>query len=284
MASSNIGNYFEDFAIDQVFEHQLSKTIFESDNNFEIINNDLVNNTSIISSGESEFDEKFGNVLIGTDYHLNDRNVFTLSGSFAYEVEDQWAKSNYNAFETISSISDQWLREEQTEATNPKVRYELQYKSDFKRHKDQTLLFSALGRYFRKDQSSQFSDTTIVGDFPDVEQESRTDYKLEEYTFKLDYTHPFLEKYTIETGAQYAINNVSNDFAVRDFVEGEWVNNVNYTNIFDLDQNVFALYTTGAFEGEKWGLKMGLRLENTQIYTLLENTNESSAQNYTNVL
>ncbi len=247
------------------------------------INKDLVNHTTINSNGESEFDEKFGNILIGTDYHLNDRNVLTLSGSYAYEIEDQWAQTNFDAFDASNSITDQWHRDEKTEATNPKIRYELQYKSDFKRHKDQTLLFSALGRYFGKDQSSVFNNTTIIGDLPDEEQESRTDYKLEEYTFKLDYTHPFLEKYTLETGTQYAINNVSNDFAVRDFIDGEWVNNTNFTNIFALDQNVLALYTTGAYEGEKWGIKIGLRLESTQINTLLETTNESSKQDYTNV-
>ena len=249
----------------------------------ESINRDLVNNTSINSNGESEFDEKFGNFLLGTDYHLNDRNVFTLSGSYAFEVEDQWAKTIFDALDASNTITDQWLRDETTEATNPKVRYELQYKSDFKRHEDQTLLFSALGRYFRKDQTSEFDDTTIIGDLSDEIQESRTDYKLEEYTFKLDYTHPFLEKYTLETGAQYEINNVSNDFAVSDLVDGEWVNNTNYTNIFDLDQNVLAFYTTAAFEGEKWGIKMGLRLENTQINTLLETTSESNKQDYTNL-
>jgi len=33
MSLDSIGNYFEDFYEGQVFEHQLSKTIFESDNN-----------------------------------------------------------------------------------------------------------------------------------------------------------------------------------------------------------------------------------------------------------
>lgn len=33
MSESSIGNYFEDFSVGQVFEHSLSKTIFESDNN-----------------------------------------------------------------------------------------------------------------------------------------------------------------------------------------------------------------------------------------------------------
>ena len=239
------------------------------------INKDLFNNSTITSNGESEFDEKFGNILIGTDYHLNDRNVITLSGSYAYEVEDQWAKTNFDASDASNSITDRWLRDEKTEATNPKIRYELQYKSDFKRHKEQTLLFSALGRYFRKDQSSEFDNMTSIGDIEDFQQQSRTDYKLEEYTFKLDYTHPFLENYTLETGAQFAINNVSNDFAVTDFDD-------DLANIFDLDQNVLAVYTTGAYEGDKWGIKLGLRVENTDINTLLETTNESSTQNYTN--
>lgn len=34
MNTSNLGNYFEEFEIGSVFEHTLSKTIFESDNNF----------------------------------------------------------------------------------------------------------------------------------------------------------------------------------------------------------------------------------------------------------
>ncbi len=249
----------------------------------ESINKDLINNSTINSKGESEFDEKFGNILIGTDYHLNDRNVITLSGSYAYEVEDQWALTNYDKSDATNTITDSWTRDEKTEASNPKIRYELQYKTDFKRHKEQTLLFSALGRYFRKDQSSEFDDITSFGNIEDSNQESRTDYILEEYTFKLDYTHPFLETYTLETGAQYAINNVSNDFAVTDFIDGDWVNNPDLTNIFDLDQSVLALYTTGAYEGEKWGIKIGLRLESTQINTVLETTNESNKQNYSDV-
>lgn len=34
MKASNIGNYFEDFKEGEIINHQLSKTIFESDNNF----------------------------------------------------------------------------------------------------------------------------------------------------------------------------------------------------------------------------------------------------------
>lgn len=250
---------------------------------FETINSDLIDDITITNFGDSEFDEKFGNILIGADYYINDRNVITLSGSYAYEVEDQTAFSEFYQTDASNTITDQWNRNENTEATNPKIRYELQYKSDFERHEDQSLLFSVLGNYFRKDQTSQFDNTTTLGDMESFKQESRTDYKLEDYTFKLDYTHPFLEDYTIEAGSQYTLNKVSNDYAVSDFIGGIWVEDPSLTNIFDLNQNVFALYTTAAYEANKWGFKLGLRLENTKLNTLLETTNQSDDQNYTNL-
>lgn len=34
MKASNLGNYYEDFIVGSIIEHSLSKTVFESDNNF----------------------------------------------------------------------------------------------------------------------------------------------------------------------------------------------------------------------------------------------------------
>ncbi|MBF8964215.1 MaoC family dehydratase [Pontibacter sp. FD36] len=34
MKASNLGNYYEDFEVGEIIRHSLSKTIFESDNNF----------------------------------------------------------------------------------------------------------------------------------------------------------------------------------------------------------------------------------------------------------
>ncbi|KAA5823590.1 TonB-dependent receptor [Algibacter amylolyticus] len=252
-------------------------------NKTESINRDLVNDITVSSTGDGDFNEKFGNILIGTDYHINDYNIITLSGSYAYEIEDQDSKTNYNQTDETNTITDSWLRNELTEADNPKLRYELQYKKSFKRHADQSLLFSALGNSFRKDQFSDFENTFTLGDNEDFKQKTRTDYTLADYTFKLDYTHPFLEKFTLETGSQYVINSVSNDFAVSDLQDGTYVNNPDLTNVFDFDQNVLGLYTTAAYEGDVWGLKLGFRLEHTNLSTLLQTTNESNGNDYTNL-
>ena len=46
---------------------------------------------------------------------------------------------------------------------------------------------------------------------------------------------------------------------------------------------MLGVYGTGSYEKKEWGIKAGLRLENTELYTLLTNTNEENTQNYTNL-
>ena len=249
----------------------------------ESINTDLVNNTTLKTRGTEYRNEKYYNLILGTDYHINDNNVLTLSGNFAYEIEEQPSRTRFNFIDNTGVSNSTWKRTEETEATNPKWQYELQYKKDFDDVEDHMLLFSALGRFFGKDQSSDFEDVTISGSNIDNNQKTRTEFKEANYTFKLDYTKPYSEKFTIETGAQYVLNHVSNDYEVLNLLGNEFVGDPNLTNVFEFDQNVLGLYCTAAYEGDKWGIKIGLRLENTDLKTLLINTDEKNNQNYSNL-
>ncbi len=249
----------------------------------ENINRDLVNNTTIYSDGKEYRNEYFYNLILGTDYYINPQNVLTLSGSFIYEVEDQPSRTNFSLEDENGDIISEWYRTEITEALNPKYRYELQYKSDFKDDKDHVLLFSALGNFFGKDQSSEFDNITLSGlDDYSGNQQTRTNFQEAKYTFNLDYTKPFSEKFTLETGAQYVRQDVSNDFSVSNFDNGEFIVDPNLTNIFEYNQNVLGIYGTGAYEHKDLGVKFGLRVENTDLNTFLVNTNESNSQNFTN--
>lgn len=254
---------------------------FPSDN--ETINSDLLNKTTITSAGDSEKNENFYNLILGTDYHINDYNVLSLTGHFAYEIETEYADIDFRSRDENQSVNAEWNRDEATEATNPKWEYDLQYKKDFQDNEDHTLLFSALGNFFGKDQSSIFDNTTSFGTRPNSEQQTRTDFKEAVYTFKLDYTKPISEQFTFETGAQYVINDATNDYAVSEQLNNEWVDDEALTNIFDYDQKVLGVYGTGAYEGKKFGIKVGLRMENTDLSTLLVTTNEKNQQRFTNL-
>lgn len=261
---------------------QLGIGLREQPNDTEARNVDLVNNTAVLSTGMEYRNEKYYNFVLGTDYHINDNNVLTLSGTYTMEIEEQPSATNFVALDPNGGMTSQWAREEVTDAKNPKFQYELQYKKDFESDEDHTLLFSALGNFFGKDQSSDFVNTTISGADNDSQQKTRTDFKEAVFTFKLDYTNPFTDELTLETGAQYVLNNVANDYEVNNLIDGTFVNDPGLTNVFEYDQNVLGLYGTGAYEGEKWGVKGGIRLEQTDLSTLLATTNEANDQNYTN--
>ena len=249
----------------------------------ENINEDKTTNTRILNDGTEYRNEVFYNAILGTDYHIDKNNVLTLSGSVAYEVEKQPSRNNFSIEDESGNLLAQWYREEVTEATNPKFQYELQYKRDFTDSKEHNLLFSAQGNFFGKDQSSAFQNTNILGTEAGGNQETRTNFKESKYTFILNYTKPFLNKFTLETGAQYLLNEVSNDYEVSDFENDIWSVNESLTNIFEYNQNVLGVYATGAYEADRVGVKVGLRVENTDLSTLLVNTNERNNRNFTNL-
>jgi outer membrane receptor protein involved in Fe transport len=251
------------------------------DNN--TINQDLLTGTTILSTGTDYRNESFLNVILGTDYHINPLNVLTLSGNFAYEVEEQPSLTNFRQLGGDDLLVSEWYRQEKTEATNPKWQYELQYKKDFEDNKDHTFLFSALGNFFGKDQSSEFENATITGSEAPSNQQTATSFSETKYTFQADYTKPFSDKITMEVGSQYVITDVANDYAVSNLVNNEWVQDAGLTNIFEFDQKVLGLYATGAYEGTRWGIKTGLRLEMTDLSTLLTNTGTENQQNYANL-
>ena len=251
---------------------------------YRTINRNLANDTTISSGGQGDKNETFFNIILGTDYHINEYNVLSLTGHFAYELESEFSDTDFSLLDPTNTTVAQWNRDEVTEATNPKWQYELQYQKRFPDHEDHTLLFSALGSYFGKDQSSEFNNVPIFGaESLDEQQQTRTDFKEGEYTFKLDYTHPFSDAFTLETGAQYVITDVTNDFAVSNWADGRWIEDPDLTNVFDYNQKVAGVYGTGAYEGEKFGVKLGLRLENTNLTTLLIDTDVANQQQFTNL-
>lgn len=245
-------------------------------------NRNFTSNTIIESDGEDFRNENFYNVILGTDYYINDLNVITLSGNFAYEIEDQPSEYRFNIYNN-DQLVQQYSRIGATEANNPKYQYDLQYRKQFRNNEDHNLLMSVTGHFFGKDQSSEFTNEVSLGNNINSGQRNNTDYYQADYNFKLDYTNPITEEVTIELGSLYEINDVGNDFSVYNLDNDEWILQPNLTNNFKYNQKVLGVYGTASYEGKKWGVKAGLRAENTDLTTLLVNTNDKNKYNYTNL-
>lgn len=235
---------------------------------------------TIESDGEDRRNENFYNVILGTDYYINDLNVITLTGNFAYEIESQPSEFYFDIYNG-GDLVQQYSRIGNTTANNPKYQYDLQYSREFRNNKDHRLLFSFTGNYFGKKQESEFTNNVILGGNINQGQQNNTDYYQADYNLKLDYTNPVTDEVTIEGGGLYEINDVGNDFSVYNRNNDEWILQPNLTNEFKYNQKVLGVYGTTSYEGKKWGIKAGIRLENTELRTLLVNTNQQNDQNYT---
>ncbi|MFA8298740.1 MAG: TonB-dependent receptor domain-containing protein [Hyphomicrobiales bacterium] len=239
-----------------------------------------LNNGTLIYDykGDSEKNEMFYNILLGADYHINKYNVLTLSGHYAYEFEDE-----PNSIEYMFPTATDFTRKEESEATNPKWEYDLQYKKSFKRNKDQSLLVSAKGSFFGKDKNSVYTNDPVTNNSFDAQQKLDNDFRSAIFTFAADYLHPFSEGNELEVGTKYNIEDLKEDYQVFDFVNSDYVHNDNLSNIFNLNQKIFSVYATYGLEIGRWGIKGGARFENTNMQTELENDNTESSRNYSDL-
>ena len=243
-------------------------------------NLNLLTQEGVHTQGREYRNEVFYNIILGTDYYINPQNVITVSGFYAFEDEEQPSNTNVKIFENQNDLVAEWDREEKTEAGNPKYQYELIYKKDFLNDEDHDLILSATGNLFSKRQSSEFSNKTVLGSATFQDQQTRTYFREAVHIFKVDYTNPFSEKWTLEAGAQYGDNDVSNDFEVKNDSNGSWVVDPGLTNTFSFSQRVLGIYGTTSYESNLWGLKLGLRMESTAIETNLVNSNQKNNQNF----
>lgn len=249
----------------------------------ESLNRSKINESLVQSDGISYRNENFYNITLGSDYYLNKYNTLTLSGNFAYEIESQPSETNFELLDSNQLTLYKYKRKEVTTALNPKYTYDFQYKKQFKSHKEHVLQFAALGRYFGKDQESEFSNEYFEGKQDFVDQQTSTVFYQADQTYKLDYVNPLNKKKTIETGALYEINNVGNDYKVFNQSGGSYLEDSSLSNNFKYIQKVFGAYLTASYEGIRKGVKLGLRAENTDLNTVLTNTNERNNLNYTNL-
>ncbi|WP_057940156.1 TonB-dependent receptor domain-containing protein [Algoriphagus resistens] len=255
-------------------------------------NKDLAQMTSVLSSGKSEMHERYYTINLGGDYRVSESGTLSVSGRYAFEAEEGDSKTRFKSLNPDGQPLSEWERTELTEAPNPKWQYEAVYKNLFKskifsdsdsKSKEHSLIVSATSDYFAKDQVSNYSNDFISGETVTTQQETLSDNTQQEYTFKADYTNPLSSKTTLESGAQYVLTSVSNDYAVNDLIGGEWITDLDLSNLFDYRQNVLGVYTTVSYEVDKVGIKGGLRVENTTVDTELTTTGQKNSQAYTDL-
>ncbi|HYO22405.1 MAG TPA: outer membrane beta-barrel protein [Flavisolibacter sp.] len=107
-----------------------------------------------------------------------------------------------------------------------------------------------------------------------------------QYTVQSDYILPLKNNQKLETGVKAIIRKAASDFEgrIKTTNAEEYQLNVNNTDRFRYDQNVFGAYSSYSFKKDKTTFRLGARLEHTTVDGNFISSKTRVNQSYTNVL
>ncbi len=105
--------------------------------------------------------------------------------------------------------------------------------------------------------------------------------KIKNYAGIIDIEHPS-KWMNFNYGLKVSSINTKNEINAFDLIKGTPIINENQSNIFEFTEKTQALYISGSKEiNDKWKIKLGLRLENTQTEGYSKTINKTNKNNYT---
>ncbi len=107
--------------------------------------------------------------------------------------------------------------------------------------------------------------------------------RIDIYSFKTDYVHPFKNKWKLETGLKSSWVNTDNTAEYLRKNANDWVKDPTNENAFDYKENINALYGSLSGEVKKWSIVAGLRLEHTHAVGKQVINDSSFNRNYVNL-
>ena len=211
-------------------------------------------------SDENDVRRLFANSQLTLDYDINAKNSMSLSA--------RYGKGGFNTtglqtslLNTVSgTILQQFAQNSKNIRNNQSIDVDFNYTKTFKEQGHELAFLAQHGRNVRV---TEFINSRNSVPF----NKSNNDGINGETTFQMDYTYPF-KKNIFEVGAKYIIRDVTSefDFFNWDASTSAYIIQANRTNNFSYDQDVAAAYSTFTIAlPKKWGIKAGVRYENTQI-------------------
>lgn len=202
----------------------------------------------------------FSNVQLSVDYDINSKNSVSLTGRLGGGNFNTKGPQTSLLKGADNSVLQEYTRYIRQIRNNNSIDLDFNYTRTFK---EQGHDFQFLIQHGRNLRNTDF--TTDQNNLPF--NKSNNDGKNAETTFQADYNLPF-KKHIFETGAKYVIRDVSSEYDFFQFNEqaNDYVIVPGRTNNFNYEQNVASAYTSLTISlPQKFGLKMGVRYENTHI-------------------
>jgi ferric enterobactin receptor len=229
-----------------------------------------------------------GNIRLGADYYLNDKNTFTTSFLYRLGRDNNTSTVDYQDFlNDQNNFLERTFRTDKEVEDESKLEYALTYTKKFE-GKGHELVVDVRFQDNTEKESSDFKEIYYLSDnvpssASDYFQRSNNEEGERRLITRLDYVKPFGENKKLEAGYQGSYRNIKNDYLVEEQItNNEWVVFDGLSNDFKYDEEIHAFYSSFGNKINKFSFQFGARVEYSDVVTELIQTNDVNPRDYLN--
>lgn len=226
--------------------------------------------------GESTRINNGYNINLGTEYYLDDRNTFTVSGNYRNGKNKNNSNILYNDFDAESNPTNNSERIENEKEDDYSGELNFNFKHEFNEPGHQFTV-DARASYSRETEKA---DLREIGTSTDAMERSYNSERQRRVLITADYVYPFGEKGRLELGARGEMEGTLTKFNVDSLAGNQWISKPDFENQTDYLQNVYAAYAQYGNSFGKFSFFAGVRMENSDITVNSILNNSKTKKNY----
>lgn len=237
--------------------------------------------SSLFQHGDRKSDGKNAYLGMELSYEIDSLNL--ISGQFNVNGDKGTGWSSQNSvLLNDATVSQQYDLLNNSDNHGKGADLAINYQKGYRRDKNQLTTFSYRYYGFSNNQNAaQLFNNTINYTLPNFHQANKS--VMSEHTVQLDQVYP-LKKISIEAGAKVIVRfNESNFQYLSQDANGDYITDPTKTNTFNNRQTILAAYNSYQYNLNKWSVKAGIRVENTDVAANFLSTASQVSQNYFNI-
>lgn len=215
------------------------------------------------------------NGLLGTEFFLDEKNTFGISGSFRNGDNKNQSNIYYDDYDQDMVLVTESLRSQDELDDSYHVEGNFNYKHEFDRGHE--LNVDVRANYSEKKENGMFYENGPS--IATTENALNNEYR-NSVIMTTDYAYPFGEKGRLELGARGEFTNFLTDFKVDQLHNDEWVAVPEFFNRTDYRQNIYAAYAQYGQGFGDFSFFAGLRMENSDITVKSILNHNTTTKNY----
>ncbi|MEO0505317.1 MAG: outer membrane beta-barrel family protein [Bacteroidota bacterium] len=222
------------------------------------------------------------NATVIADYDIDKRNTLNFTANMVLNPdEDQNTILNTNIFNGQQVLDSTFTTQNLSDLNHRNIGLDVSYIHRLKKEGAQfnfnVHYTDYQGEFFQQLSSDYFDATGVF--LRDFGFNASSDQDINIFTAQVDFSMP-LESGSVEAGLKRSEVKSENRLIFDDFFGSSNTVDESQSDIFDYDEEVYAVYASYLKDWEKWSVKLGLRGELTQATGVSATLGETTSQDF----